>query len=81
MVPQVSGEGRDDMDIEEEMPAEQSSYLAATTELEEQEALTAEYSAALATLEVGLGLSDEEEQEEVSLRGLLTSYNSFVLIK
>ena len=71
MVLQVSGEGRDDMDIEEEMLAEQSSYLAAPTKLEEQEALTAEYSAALATLEVGLGLSDEEEQEAVMQRGLL----------
>ena len=36
----VSGESRDDMDIKEEMPAEQSSYLAAATVLEEQEAVT-----------------------------------------
>ena len=71
MLPQVSGEGIEDMEREEGMPAEQSSYLAVATELEEQEAVTAEYSAALDTLEVGLGLSDEEEQKAPWLKGLL----------
>ena len=40
--------------------------------------MTAEYSAALDTLEVGLGLSDEEEQGESRLRGLLKNLNYFV---
>ena len=71
MLPQVSGDSKDDMEREEEMPAEQSSYLAIATELEEQVAVTAEYSAALDTLEVGLGLSDEEEQKAPWLKGLL----------
>ena len=39
-LPQVSDESRGDMDREEEMPTEQSSYLAAATVLEEQEAVT-----------------------------------------
>ena len=60
---------------EEELPAEQSSYLAVTTELEE-EARAAEYSAALNSLEVGLGLSDEENQEEAEPWGLAVHYQT-----
>ena len=61
---------------EEELPAEQSSYLAVTTELEEEEAMAAEYSAALNSLEVGLGLSDEDNQEEAEPWGLAVHYQT-----